>query len=130
MNIHEMFGRHCGEEKKMFETSYICSIYVLCLGGSVCVYHWKKMNFPLRIFSVNVTNSAVSWVTFTEEIFHGNLHFLRSVCLMQKRRTRKKWNKAIFFFRLWYFHFAFPQKDGCYTNQKITSQLRYLHRRR
>ena len=50
----------------------------------------KKWSFPLRIPSVNVTKSEVSWhsfmaqftadlVTFTEEILDGKLHFLYSV---------------------------------------------------
>ena len=37
----------------------------------------KKSSVPLRMFSVNVTKSAVS--TFTEEILNGKLHFLCSV---------------------------------------------------
>ena len=50
----------------------------------------KKWSFPLRIPSVNVTKSAVSWhsflaqfaadlVTFTEAILNGKHHFLYSV---------------------------------------------------
>ena len=35
----------------------------------------KKWSFPLRISSVNVTESAV--FTFTEEILNGKLHFLQ-----------------------------------------------------
>ena len=40
----------------------------------------KKWSFPLRISSVNVTKSAVSsgFVTFTEAILNGKLHFLCS----------------------------------------------------
>ena len=41
----------------------------------------KKRSFPLRISSVNVTKFAVScgFVTFTEEILTGKLHFCCSV---------------------------------------------------
>ena len=109
------------------------SIFIIFARTGVLFDDAFSVKVSLRIsWSVNVTESqeTENLITFTEEILNGKLHFLRSVCLMQKRRTRKKWNKAIFFFRLWYFHFAFPQKDGCYINQKITSQLRYLHRRR
>ena len=40
--------------------------------------HCTEMKFPLRISSVNLTESAVSWdfVTVTEEILNGKLHFL------------------------------------------------------
>ena len=38
----------------------------------------RKTNVPLRLFSVNVTKSAVSanLVTFTEEILNGNFNFV------------------------------------------------------
>ena len=41
----------------------------------------KKIRFPLRISSVNVTKSAVSTdlVIFDKEILNGKLHFLCSV---------------------------------------------------
>ena len=41
----------------------------------------KKKSFPLRFYSVNVTKPAVSadFITFTEEILNGKLHFLCSV---------------------------------------------------
>ena len=40
-------------------------------------------SFPLRVFSVNVTNpqETADLVIFTEEIINGKLHFLCSVCL-------------------------------------------------
>ena len=41
----------------------------------------KKWSFPLRISSVNLTTSAVSFGfghTFTEEILNGKLYFLYS----------------------------------------------------
>ena len=54
-------------------------------GGQLQPYSWlpslyKKWSFPLRISSVNVTQSAVSCnlVTFTEEILNGKFHFLCS----------------------------------------------------
>ena len=38
----------------------------------------RKLNVPLRIFSVNVTKPAVSanLVTFTEDILNGNFNFV------------------------------------------------------
>ena len=42
----------------------------------------KKWSFPLRISSVNVTKSAV---TFTEEIFNGKLHFCALTVSVQFR---------------------------------------------
>ena len=41
---------------------------------------YRKWSFPLRIYSVTMTKSAVScgFVTFTEEILNGKLHFLCS----------------------------------------------------
>ena len=35
----------------------------------------KKISFPLRVFSVNVTKSAGDLATFTEKILNGKLHF-------------------------------------------------------
>ena len=46
----------------------------------------QKMKFPLRISSVNVTKSLV---TFNEEILNGKLHFLCSA--RQKRRVLDIW---------------------------------------
>ena len=39
----------------------------------------KKLSFPLRVFSENVTKSAADLDTFPEEIPDGRLHFLCSV---------------------------------------------------
>ena len=42
----------------------------------------QKRSFQLKIFSVNMTKSAVTadWVQFTGEIVRGKLHFLCSAC--------------------------------------------------
>ena len=55
------------------------SLVMLCRKWLTPTLH-KKWSFPLRVSSVNVTNSAVycDLVTITEEIRNGKLHFLCS----------------------------------------------------
>ena len=70
----------------LIPTWFCCSMVLLwlfpvfkfsnyCILKSLYSLH-KKINFPLRISSLNVTKSAVSrdLVTFTEEILIGKLH--------------------------------------------------------
>ena len=56
-------------------------IFVFCVGlvfmYLVNVSLHKKLSFPLRISSLNVTK--LDLVTFTEKILNDKLHFLRSV---------------------------------------------------
>ena len=53
-------------------------------------YTAQKMNFLLRISSVNVITSAgnCGLVTFTEEILNGKLHFLCSAMIIQGYNIR------------------------------------------
>ena len=55
-----------------------------------CTLHTaQKISFPLTIYLVNVTKSAVScgFITFTEEILHGKLNFLHQ-CQQRSRDYR------------------------------------------
>ena len=49
----------------------------------------KKLSFPLKISSGNVTKSAADLVTFTEEIFNGKLDFLCSVTISHMDSKRE-----------------------------------------
>ena len=67
---------------------------VLSTNGLLITKHslHKKWGFPLRISSVNVTRSAVSWVFghITEEILNGKLHFLCSDFGFCQRHIKSK----------------------------------------
>ena len=58
---------------------------------------YKKRSFPLRISSVNVTKSTV---TFTEEIFNGKLLFL---CSVRKKVFNRRLVRLKIKFKLNYF---------------------------
>ena len=60
---------------------YTYIIRVACLYLREKTNTAQKRSFSSRISSVNVTNAQfpADWVTFTEEILNGNLHFLCSV---------------------------------------------------
>ena len=82
MNVQ--FERPCHELKnltsklKILKSKFenlekLKKLSILCLHFTL----HKKWSFLLRILSVNMTKSAVSW--FTEEILNGKFHFLCSV---------------------------------------------------
>ena len=59
----------------------------------------KKISFPLKIFSVNMTKSVflADLVTITKEILNGNLHFRAvPVCYVSKNQDFQKVLKSIF----------------------------------
>ena len=51
----------------------------------------KKLSFPLRISSVNVTKSAADLATFNENILNGKLHFLSFVYILVFVKTFEFW---------------------------------------
>ena len=64
-------------ENKKFKKLYIKNIIQKKNNNVFWTLH-KKINFPLRISSVNVTKSAETayLVTFAEETLNGKCHFL------------------------------------------------------
>ena len=82
-----------GETKIIGFCSMSINIYIWCTSYKNCAASQtsmddaslfrlalqKKRSFPLKISSVNLTKFPADLITFTEEIFHGKLHFLCSV---------------------------------------------------
>ena len=66
----------------------VCKLCLTCLH---IILH-KKWSFPLRISSINITNSAANCglVTFTEKILNGKLHFFCSVPWDRKTWTSQQ----------------------------------------
>ena len=61
----------------------------------------KKWNFPLKIFSVNVTNPRfpADLVTFTEEILNAKIHFFCSALPIQLRLI---WISLTSLYKIWW----------------------------